>query len=469
MENNLIWVLLVVGIATAYYGWSKGTEKKIHHPGLLGLALVLAAVLPILGSLGAGSLKDSPVVLNIASFAAAAVLSGLFAAFMSKRQESHKLLDAGGIALAGGLLWASRGLEGSEAYVPALSAALGVACGVGAVRFLYGSGGAGMAASMLGLVGIAGLGAFREEDPNMTMVVAMAAAPAIAALVAFGVQGVVKGKAEWAPKWLGVILAWVGLGFAAQQIGKSEPMMMAVSAGVVAALISALTVPEGGKKPLWHGVSAVIWLSAATFAFSEAQGWGMAGAAFAGTAVLVILGRTKLILALAPVLVLSLYRLVREAHPETVSAFDIGQHYAMIGVLLGIMVILALAEFLQNTKFRDCRKPVLSASAAALAGASALIGAGVILGPKGVIGLLIGVGLAPAVHLLSQGARTAVLTMSCAGGVLVALSLPVFQVMQELTRAEKQKFLIAAAIMTALLVGASWLLVRGSAENSNEA
>jgi hypothetical protein len=115
--------------------------------------------------------------------------------------------------------------------------------------------------------------------------------------------------------------------------------------------------------------------------------------AFAAIATAVILGHSRAALTAAPLAFLAIYRAFGVAHPDASKALDIGQHYGLIGLMLGILVALALAE---SSEAEDQKVTWLTTMAT-------IVGCGfapMLLGAKGSIGILAGLGLAPVISLL---------------------------------------------------------------------
>lgn len=176
-----------------------------------------------------------------------------------------------------------------------------------------------------------------------------------------------------------------------------------VTSGAVCALAVAWLLPEDRNPSAFSLLlSSTLWLGIGTFAFAQLKGFGMASALLPAGLLLIGMGRKMAIASAAPLFALVLYRLFREQYVDASRALDIGQHYAIVGFMIGLMLVLGLVEWMES---RDRRDGVFSSIASALAGLLCLyllLGSVVLLGAKGAVGLLIGLGVAPLVAALGH-------------------------------------------------------------------
>ncbi len=140
-------------------------------------------------------------------------------------------------------------------------------------------------------------------------------------------------------------------------------------------------------------IASILWVALATVAFGLLKGFGIAVAALSGTACLVAYGSRAGVLSIAPLLALSGYRTFRVLHPDSSRAFDIGQHYALIGLLLGLLLALGLLEWTRSS--RTGARGLASNLFAALLIGTALCGGLILLGTRGSVGMLFGFGFLP--------------------------------------------------------------------------
>lgn len=162
------------------------------------------------------------------------------------------------------------------------------------------------------------------------------------------------------------------------------------------ALVVAWLVPEdlvsGTVRIL---LAAILWIAVATAAFGLQHGFGMSLALISGAGVLLLCGHRRALLSLGPLAALVIYRVFREAHPASSQAFDIGQHYALIGVLLGAVIPVMAQEWLRVSAKRAGGAMLIAGALWVLLMAAAPIPIAIALSDKGIIGYLVGLGFAP--------------------------------------------------------------------------
>ena len=280
------------------------------------------------------------------------------------------------------------------------------------------------------------------------------------ALLAVGLQWGLKralgAKAPWIGPAVGLV-ALAGLGWLSFAVYFGEKPLAIVSlVAVAAALVTAWSVKEQNSSIVSWGASALIWLGLATFAFSQAQGLGMGAASFFGVAALLVLGRRDLLPSVGIVAGLSFYRLFREGNDEVIEAFDIGQHYAMVGFLVGVVVAVATVDALS----RRTKSGVAGGAVVAVIAMLVVVGATAFFGNKGAIGLLVGLGIAPMVVRL---------TPDCPGwsvlvaGALQCVTMVAFGPLAQQASFEhdqKVKLLVILTVVGLALAGLVWLLER---------
>ncbi len=177
--------------------------------------------------------------------------------------------------------------------------------------------------------------------------------------------------------------------------------------GAVLAFLVAQIVPEDEEpSTLRLLVSVLIWVSAATAAFGFEKGFGMAVLALVATAVLLASGNKRALLTMAPLGALVMYRVFRESHPDATKAFDIGQHYAMIGLVVGALLPVMAQEWLRTVSRRGGFLTLIAGALWIVVLLVAPVAASIVLGAKGVVGYLFGLGLAGVIEAV-RGERSA--------------------------------------------------------------
>ncbi|HMS53937.1 MAG TPA: hypothetical protein PKA27_00925 [Fimbriimonadaceae bacterium] len=276
-------------------------------------------------------------------------------------------------------------------------------------------------------------------------------------LVAAWIFGSFFGRKEPMRIGISTVLASVALYFAVTKILGFSGLAEVGIGALFIALVVGWMVPDdedGGFRP---ALGTVIWVAAATSAFGAYRGLGMGVGLCVAFATLAMLGKRRATLTLGPVALLVFYRVFREMHTDASRAFDIGQHYAIIGLLLGTLVPLLALEWL--------RGPGKQALGRATAGGlwmllflSAPLVSAILLGPKGVIGYLVGLGLASLVDSLKGERSVHGLTLGLGLAALSALSYTWLEPYLDLTRQEKVTTLAYVGGGIAVLAGLIFLL-----------
>lgn len=292
---------------------------------------------------------------------------------------------------------------------------------------------------------------------------AATAVPALGLAAAAGqaIAGVVaKGKFRGEGAALGLLIGAFVLngrlggapaGIGALQVGIWAPVL----AGIVAAGLAQVLLPDEGEITTFRGgLCAIIWIATATASFGAFRGTGMALAAFGALALLVPGDRKRALASVGPLVGLVLYRLLREAHPEVSKALDIGQHYGLIGLVLGLVFPLVHDEL----QIQGQRKRMLGAILfGLLAMGLPLIVFSVFTG-VGMVGFIVGAGLAGLLESVRSGKVDSGLTTGI-GVAGVALVVTEWMTKPEsMTRDEKVHFL-TLALGGVLIVGVALALL----------
>ncbi|HRF58288.1 MAG TPA: hypothetical protein PLH94_00075 [Fimbriimonadaceae bacterium] len=281
----------------------------------------------------------------------------------------------------------------------------------------------------------------------------------VAGALGYGVAWAAKAKSSR----VGGILAAAIFALGGWLIGKKYLFLgelgWIIAASVLCGLIVAWIVPDEDDQGDSFGfiVATILWVGLATLAFAAQRGYGMALSAVTGASTLLLLGSRRGLLTLMPLVALSMYRVFREAHPDASRAFDISQHYAILGLLLGILLTLVPSEFLRG---RDRQKSEVAVGAA-LMGLTVLavaVVAIVLLGAKGTVGLLIGAGIGPVLSGLRHDRHQGVLLGSLLVLSLVALAYGPLGPYLELERETKVRLLLWAGVMGLGLGVTSWAI-----------
>jgi hypothetical protein len=230
--------------------------------------------------------------------------------------------------------------------------------------------------------------------------------------------------------------------FGAKYVDLQDALVLCSGAAALAILLAFSQGEEAEQGTVL--LQSVIWLAAATVAFSMRKGFGMSLVLAAGAITFLSLNRPKALLTMGPLLGLVLYRIFRDANLEATRSLDIGQHYALIGLLLGGMLPLIPGTLI--AKYR--------AESGALAFGAFLTAIPVVtlalLDSKGVIGVVAGLGVAGVLAALArEDAEPFPAIALIAGGAF--LTFPLSEKILELTREDKVQWLWAAIVAGALL------------------
>lgn len=257
---------------------------------------------------------------------------------------------------------------------------------------------------------------------------------------------------------LGVVLL-LPLGyFLATRVVWVGDFALLAAAGVGAAVLAAWMLPEHKRADAFRFVLvAVVFLSLATLAFSLRRGFGMATVGCFAVIAATMIGSRQAVLAASPLLGLGLFRAIREMHPDATRALDIGQHYALIGILLGAMMVMAGFTFAAQSPESALRRLAMGV-AVLMAVVLAPVGLIVLLGSKGSVGLLIGLFLGPVLLGMSGHKAMGSWVWTLPMASVLGLALGPLEQAAEWTRTEKLPWVGWLAVAVAALCVVAWLL-----------
>ena len=344
------------------------------------------------------------------------------------------------------------------------------------------------------LVGVASacvpLGAGRRSHPGLESLVALFSLGIVAQMTQFGYRDLVQRSqvwlglvgivvfglflaVQWATKekraWIAPTAAIIGIaalswGLFSMYLGERRLAIISL-VGVAAVIVTAWLVPRGKASAGIWGVAALLWLGLTTYAFSTAYGLGMAAAGFTAVCTVFLLDRRDLLPAVSLLLGLAFYRLFRENNPTVVQAFDIGQHYAMIGFVIGVVTLVGLTDALMVRRNSSETSSGVARALAVLMSLVVIVIASVFFGSKGAIGVIVGLGIAPFLtRLTAKATAWSVVGAIALQGAALAVYGPISDNVT-LDRSGKTLILVwSAAVVLALLAGV-WLVER-RAKNS---
>lgn len=290
------------------------------------------------------------------------------------------------------------------------------------------------------------------------------AAPTWAIVVGLGaVVGGVIGqglKSTTVRALLPAIGAIVAAAFLGLKVVGENGVTVSVLAGALSGLAVRYLIPEDEPvDALRVGIAALIWLGVATLAFGLLKGFGMSLALLGGLTSLLPAGGRKGLLTLGALSGLVMYRLLREAYPDASRALDIGQHYALIGLALGMILPLLPVDW-----FEERTSSTQTAGGGFLWGLLALgtpVLVLLVFGGVGAVGFIAGLGLSGLIQALRGRAEILPLPLGMGmAGITLLLSGWVDSV-TGLVRDEKLKVLGIAAVGIVVVAGLLAVLARG--------
>jgi hypothetical protein len=141
-------------------------------------------------------------------------------------------------------------------------------------------------------------------------------------------------------------------------------------------------------------LGAILWFGIASVFYGYGRGFGMSVALMAGLCTTLMADRPRALLCLGPLASIVLLHLFTALHPDLSRSFDIGQNYALMGVLLGALTPILAGEWLRSEAVSGKRAWVAAVLWILLL-AAAPLPVSIAFSEKGILGYLVGLGLAP--------------------------------------------------------------------------
>ncbi|MCW5942154.1 MAG: hypothetical protein KIS66_07970 [Fimbriimonadaceae bacterium] len=461
MSQSLPWIALVLAACAVFL--RPRTERAGEPPSSVGpISVGTALALALFGWFAAGSLApDVPALRS----AAAAFFVGV-ALVRLERALAERLVMSGSAAWALGLGAFLIGVApfalGTEGHAPLLALVAGLALGsvgAGAVSRLP--------LAAFGVVGMNLLGGLSGEENLRTAGQVIAIAVGLAAVLTSLAAGLLKERGQAARPWIASVLATAAAVLVAETyLGVTNGLVVSATAGA-AALVTHLSLRARGET-FGFLVACLVWLGVATVSFGYMKGFGMAVAWTVALGTLMTLGDRRALLATGPLASLVAYRLFREFQKDAARAFDIGQHYAIVGLILAAGVGLLILEFGRSTDATKTPMRSVFGLDLGLLGAIALqICSFVLLSAKGAVGFLVGAGLTPVVAGLrgdrDEHGLVLGLGFACLSPVLYSLLVDKL----ELSRDDKRSFLFVGVAIVAVLGVLALLVTPHTSESTS--
>lgn len=242
--------------------------------------------------------------------------------------------------------------------------------------------------------------------------------------------------------------------------GVSETLVVCAGGALVALIVSWLIPDEEKPNTMRLCLGTLIWISAGTASFSMRQGFGMALLFLTAVATLLLMGNRRALLSMGPLGAIVFFRVFRETNLDAAKALDIGQHYAMIGLVIGAALPVLAQEWLQTVARRGGIMALVAGLAWVIVLLAVPLAAAVLFGAKGVVGYLFGLGLASLAEGI-KGERSAhALSLGLGLSGVMTLVYSGLQPHLEMTRDEKVHALmyigggvVVAGLLIAVLSG----------------
>lgn len=470
MSDILSWVVLAVGAALAFVSFSRRGESKPVPMSLLALSVGLCVVA------AAAKLKGIEMVfpkvgeiLPIIPFVggvALALASGLL--FLDDKEGEMPFI-AGAAALASFVAFFMKGMDLALASAAAWSFLLGAAVVFAGLRFVgLGKSAPVFLASGAAVAAMVGLGIKANNIDAVSTPLALVLAGVVAAVVAGGICLARKTKEDPIGVVGGLVVLLIGVVLVAKMVAANDKLIFAAGAAILAAAAGIWAISKSENQGSRKAAMSILWLGIATVAFSQVQGIGLAGASICGILALSLAGRTDLVPTMSPILMLAGYRLFRENYADLNQAFDIGQHYGLMGVIGAVLIGMYFVNWMRGRKAETALQTVgfvLSGLLICLV----IIAGGLYLGSKGATGLMAGLALLAPISFYLANCGTGALNLSLAGTTVLSLTYKGLTQYFDLERGSKQIVLIVCAVIGLVMFGVIWALERNNknSETSN--
>jgi len=403
-------------------------EKRLKRPSLwASLAYVLFLTAATFCALRLGHLDDRKAV--IASMAAGGVVAILSVILSDLSVGVSIALAAAGACVAH--------LVRADSF-PGVSLVFAFSVAMGVV--FYGPMPGSIAAALTGglMTMTDYLGKASGDQTNRALIgVALGIALSVAAVVAVASKRIApKAVGRFEPALVAVLAAGAGYAVSRWAIGGDLWIVLGIAA-VSALVVHWLVPPEGEVAPLRAAVASVIWLALGTISFSMLRGFGMATALLEGLVVLLLLGNNRALFTVGPTLGLVVYRVLRDASPDSSRALDLGQHYGITGLAIGAVIPVLYSDWYERkSKIGDMREALANLLWGFVLVCLPVLSI-VVLGAKGASGIVVGLGFGGFLIASRRANPSPAMAVIIAAGAANAAAVDWIGEAMDLTRQEK--------------------------------
>lgn len=437
-------VLAVGGLICA---WLEPPQNRLRPSWLAAIGLLVAEGILIGGAMGLGLVREFP--LSAALFSVVA-----FALLWWKPSAKLGFIGIGAASMIPLITQDSVGkaIESTSAIANPLFFAIAVVGIAGACLAWSGQSEAGAiftgSAMLVGFANTwtpADFGKIPSSAGTM-LAIALVAAVLLKLFLDKGLK-----DREWLSGALtSLLLVVAGFALSRWSTQGHEMLPVIVFASVIAGL-ACVWMGAGNRTPFRTILGGLIWLGVATVAFSQGKSLYMAIAMLAGFGTLALLGQFRQFPLLGAALGLLGYRTFYADHDLLAKAYDIGQHYALIGTLLGAGAVMLAAFAGRGFRGRDSVRGWLRFGVTALLIGASLFPAFAMLGEKGSVGLIVGLGLGSLLAALDDAGGSAIIAFAALFGT-ISMAYGRLAESFDVSRDDKVKILLIAGIAIAGLI-----------------
>lgn len=221
---------------------------------------------------------------------------------------------------------------------------------------------------------------------------------------------------------LALVLFAAGAFLVSQRAGLPIVVSEIVFAAAALAIITSWFVGESSPASSTVRIllAAAIWIGLATAALGLGKAAGVGAALLAAIAGVVLWGGRTALLAIGPFMALVVYRVFRMTNGALSEQFDIAQHYAMIGFLVGAVLPLIAQEWRQTVAGSRWSSSTAAGFLWTLILLAVPIPIAVALSDRGAVAYLIGLGVAPVIEAI-RGNRS-VLSLALSTGLAYGMA-----------------------------------------------
>ena len=469
MSDILSWVVLAVGAALAFVSFSRRGESKPVPMSLLALSVGLSVIA------AAAKLKGIEMVfpkvgeiLPIIPFVGGAALALASGLFFQNDKEGDTPFIAGAAALAAFVAFFMKGMDLALASSAAWSFLLGAGVVFAGLRFVGLSNSAPIfLSSGAAVAAMVGLGIKLNNIDAVSTPLSLVLAGVVAAVVAGGIKMARKNSEDVFGMVGGLVVLLIGIVLVAKTTANNDKLVIGAGAALLAAAAGAWAISKTEGNGSRKAALAILWLGIATVGYSSLAGLGIAAASVAGVLSFAAMGRRDLIPTMSPILMLAGYRLFRENYSELNRAFDIGQHYGLMGVIGAVLIGMYFLNWIRGRKAETALQTVGFVLSGLLI-CMVIIAGGLYLGAKGATGLMAGLALLAPISFYLSNCGTGALNLSLAGTTVLSLTYKGLTQYFDLERGNKQMVLIVCAVVGLAMYGIIWALERNN-KNSETA